>query len=237
MTPPRLVILDIGAPLVTGPSRGPASRIAEGLGLDGAQKRALHAGLMTRPFEAPGEVAAFVSELGIEVDPDHTVREVWEAQCTEARPIDGAAAALEGLRERGVRLALISNIWAPYLHAARACHGAFFDAHVAPELQLFSYREGIAKPAPELFERVLERAGVAPAEAMMVGDSYAEDIAPAAALGLRTTWVLHRPEREAEQLARVLNADAAPPTRAITAIADLPNEIDPRGAPVAPAVS
>ena len=55
----------------------------------------------------------------------------------------------------------------------------------------------------------------------MVGDSYAEDIEPAAALGMSTVLVLHRPRREAADLVRVLNGEAPRPSRTIQSIAEL----------------
>jgi FMN phosphatase YigB (HAD superfamily) len=59
----------------------------------------------------------------------------------------------------------------------------------------------------------------------MIGDSYAEDIEPAAVLGLRTVWVLHRPAREAADLARVLNGDAPGPSRAVATIEQVTPEL------------
>ena len=44
--------------------------------------------------------------------------------------------------------------------------------------------EGVAKPDPAIFERALARAGVAPHEALHVGDSLREDYHGARAAGL-----------------------------------------------------
>jgi HAD superfamily hydrolase (TIGR01509 family) len=186
----RLVVLDIGGTLVTGPDRGPARRIAELAGMTDPQRRALHAALMTRPFAAPSEVAAFArDELAARVDA--AVEAVWAAQRTEARPVEGALAVLEGMLASGLRLALLSNIWRPYLDSVRRHFGAFFDEHVPEELQVFSFEAGRAKPDRNLFERVLHAAGVGPGEAVMVGDSHDKDIAPAQALGMGTVWLAH----------------------------------------------
>jgi HAD superfamily hydrolase (TIGR01509 family) len=178
---------------------------------------------MTTPFEHPDEVAAFLrardSNLG--ADLEQAVDEVWTAQRHEARPIAGAAEAVRALADSGLRIAVISNIWAPYLDAVRAHFGDFLDDRVDAALQLFSFRQGCAKPAPALFLRALEVAGVEPAAAAMIGDSYAEDIEPAALLGLRTVWLLHRPEREAADLERVSNGAAPTPSRTLNSIAEL----------------
>jgi len=45
------------------------------------------------------------------------------------------------------------------------------------------------KPEPEAFLAVLRRLGVAPQDALMVGDSIDFDIVPAKALGMQTAWV------------------------------------------------
>ena len=217
------MILDIGATLVSGPTRGPASRIAARAGLDETRKLALREGLMTRPFTSPREVVAFTQALDgpIVEQLDRAVADVWHAQEREAEPIADAAEAVRRLHEHGLRLAVISNIWRPYLRSVRTHFGELFDAHVAPELQLFSFREGFAKPAPELFRRALERAGVAAADAVMIGDSYAEDIAPADALGIGTVWVLHRPQREVGDVARVLNCEARGASRTVRSISEV----------------
>ncbi len=45
---------------------------------------------------------------------------------------------------------------------------------------------GRTKPAPEMFETGLEKAGVAPERALMIGDRYEHDMAGASDLGVRT---------------------------------------------------
>jgi FMN phosphatase YigB (HAD superfamily) len=222
-----LAILDIGATLVTGPAQGPAARIAARAGLDATGKATLRYALMTRPFSSPEEVIAFAGALdGKSMEHlDDAIHDVWAAQQEESQPIVGAAKALLDLRESGFELAIISNIWRPYLSSVRRHYGPFFDEHVAPELQLFSFREGRAKPTLELFLRAVELAAVDPTMAVMIGDSFAEDIEPAAAVGIRTLWVLHRPQREVADLARVLNGEAHAPTRTVRSIAAVSGDL------------
>jgi HAD superfamily hydrolase (TIGR01509 family) len=193
-----LVMLDIGSTLVRGPDRGPAKRIAAAVGMTRDERRALHRALMTRPFESPASVSAFArSELARSgPDVEAAIEDVWAAQEHDAEPIDGALEALSDLRTHGVRLALVSNIWQPFLTSVWRHFGTFFDAHVPEELQLFSFRLGVAKPDPEIFERALGAAGVAARDAVMVGDSYDDDIDPAASLGIGTVWVLDSPRKD-----------------------------------------
>lgn len=49
---------------------------------------------------------------------------------------------------------------------------------------------GHEKPSPELFHWCLDRAGVAPDEAVHIGNRLDTDVRPAHALGLATVWVL-----------------------------------------------
>lgn len=48
---------------------------------------------------------------------------------------------------------------------------------------------GLLKPDPRIFQRALDRLGVAPEAACMVGDNFERDMAPAKALGIRTIWL------------------------------------------------
>lgn len=48
---------------------------------------------------------------------------------------------------------------------------------------------GASKPSAAIFEHALAAAGARPAESWMVGDNFAADIRPAAALGLSTAWL------------------------------------------------
>lgn len=64
-----------------------------------------------------------------------------------------------------------------------------------------SFDLGVRKPDRRIFEAALHRAGAVPAEAIMVGDSEANDIAPSAALGMRTIRVAVQYPIEAETVA------------------------------------
>jgi len=180
-----IVFFDIGETLVHGPPEGPAARIASRLGMAREEKRALHRALMTMPFETPAEVGAWLGRA----DALPAVEEVWHAQERDARPAPGAAATLTALAGDGVRIGLVSNIWKPYLSSTRRHLGDVFDELVPPELQVFSFRVGVAKPSPAIFEHALRVAGVGAEEAVMVGDSWDKDIAPAGALGMQTVHV------------------------------------------------
>lgn len=217
----RAVFFDIGSTLVTGPGSGVASRLAARLGLDAATKAALNATLMTTDFRTPEAVTRHLLGLPIAA-PEATVRaavfDIWNSQLGEARAIEGALESLSAWAKTGAALCLISNIWLPYQLAAMEALGPLLDDWVARENRVYSFELGAAKPSPAPFFSALARAGCEPGEAIMVGDSYREDIAPAIALGLNTVWLLRRAEREVENIQAVINGAAARPSMTLAGI-------------------
>jgi FMN phosphatase YigB (HAD superfamily) len=130
--------------------------------------------------------------LGLGPDDDTTglVLEI-EAAWHPARLMPGAADVLEELVAGGIPLGLLSNAQCNMLYDLGAPAGWF-----EPDLTILSYRHRIAKPAPELFRLILERLaarGIAPAEVLMVGNDPLHDIAPAAAVGMRTALFTGHP--------------------------------------------
>ncbi len=225
----KAVFFDIGSTLVTGPGSGVASRLAARLGFDAATKAALNATLMTTDFRTPEAVIQHVLGLNIQAPPA-TIRaavfDIWNSQLGEARAIEGALESLAAWAETGATLCLISNIWLPYQLAAMEALGPRLDAWVAKENRIYSFEIGAAKPSPVPFDLALARARCAPREAMMVGDSYREDIAPAIARGVQTAWLLRRAEREVENIQAVVNGAVARPTIALAGIHEfLPDRI------------
>ncbi|MGH9408154.1 MAG: HAD-IA family hydrolase, partial [Vicinamibacterales bacterium] len=47
---------------------------------------------------------------------------------------------------------------------------------------------GVSKPDPLIFQIALDRLGIAPPDAIMVGDSWAADITGAARAGIAAVW-------------------------------------------------
>ena len=69
---------------------------------------------------------------------------------------------------------------------------------------------GAAKPAPAVFERALELAGVAAADALHVGDSLDNDVAGARAAGIRPLLIVREGSRPAGVEAIGTLAELAP---------------------------
>ena len=97
-------------------------------------------------------------------------------------------ALLEALRERGLKLGLVSNAFDPgwLLHRDLEQMGIASRIDVA----VFSSEVGIRKPDPAIFRRALDRLGVAPAHALFVGDRLYEDVRGAGELGMTTVQAL-----------------------------------------------
>ncbi|MDQ6716504.1 MAG: HAD family hydrolase [Actinomycetota bacterium] len=96
------------------------------------------------------------------------------------RAYDDAVPVLHGLRERGIRVAVLSNVGFD-LRPVLERNGL----HELAGALVLSFEVGMVKPDPEIFRRALDAIGVQPEEALMVGDSWQDDGA-AAALGIRT---------------------------------------------------
>ena len=92
------------------------------------------------------------------------------------------AATLEELRSHGLKIGLLSNT-ARDLALFVAHHGLQVDA------LLTSRVHGKTKPHESIFLELLGRLGVAPEEAVMVGDSVEDDVEGARAVGMRALLV------------------------------------------------
>ncbi|MGW0532347.1 HAD family hydrolase [Streptomyces sp. NPDC003032] len=122
----------------------------------------------------------------------HMAPEAW-------RPYGDAQEVLAGLRERGVKVAVVSNIGWDLRPVFRA-HGLdpYIDAYV------LSYEHAIQKPDTRLFAVACDALGVDPRDALMVGDDRRAD-GGAADLGCELHFVDHLPaERRPEALRPVL---------------------------------
>lgn len=88
--------------------------------------------------------------------------------------------ALETLRQRGVRVGVLSN-------ASSELLGFLAQLGLTPYLDftVVSAIEGRKKPDRRLYEVALQRAGTAPSETVHVGDMYVEDVLGARNVGVR----------------------------------------------------
>ena len=162
--------------------------------LAGGFRVALESGVLDQagPFEVGPEasferIGRFDEAVMAATDHPGLPRDFFEALGTRFREraswhvFPDVAPALARLAEAGIRRAVISNwVW----EAPELLHdldlAAWFEALV------ISDRVGYNKPHPGIFEAALVRTGVAPAEALHVGDSFRNDVLGARAVGIAT---------------------------------------------------
>jgi len=98
----------------------------------------------------------------------------------------GITEMLQQVRDLGLKMGLLSNArndWAVREIMERLGLTRYFDAI------LTSAGLGVRKPRPEPFREILKMLGIAPAEAVMVGNSMEADVAGAVPLGIKTICV------------------------------------------------
>jgi putative hydrolase of the HAD superfamily len=95
---------------------------------------------------------------------------------------DDVLPTLDALRERGLRLGLLSNT-ARDLELFVQHHGLAVDAVLTSRLH------GKTKPHAAIFLRMLELLGVRPEEAAMIGDTLEDDVEGARSVGMRAVLV------------------------------------------------
>jgi HAD superfamily hydrolase (TIGR01549 family) len=202
-----IVFFDIGSTLITGPPNGPASRLAHRLRLSDTIKGSLRRYLLTQQITSPPELIDYlVTHCGVErMEAAAAATDVWRSQEVEAVALPGAVAAFRAIRTAGFRAGLISNIWHPYQRGAWRVLPSMFSGPLEALPRVFSYQVGIMKPDTRIYQHALDTAGEPPCNAVMIGDSYENDIAPALSLGMKTVWLLHRPMEESNEIRSVLD--------------------------------
>jgi HAD superfamily hydrolase (TIGR01662 family) len=105
--------------------------------------------------------------------------EAWSA-CHHFTLYEEVPDVLRDLRAGGYRIGLISNSDRALDEFER-----HFELDGLFDVAITSFDHGFMKPHPSIFEEGLRRAGVAAAEAVMVGDSVPHDIQGALRLGMR----------------------------------------------------
>ncbi len=116
-----------------------------------------------------------LSELGVEADEGAAARMLTDAVAFRAFP--DASSLLAGLELAGVPVAVVSN-WDYSLRGTLAGLGLEFDAIVT------CGETGVRKPDPRIFLEALGRLGVAPADALHIGDRDGTDGVGARAAGI-----------------------------------------------------
>lgn len=98
----------------------------------------------------------------------------------------GILPMLEGLKERGIRIGLITNCFSEEAHLIR--ESGLFSYFDAPCL---SWEAGVRKPDPAIYHRCLALLGVPAEDCLYVGDGGSRELEAAQDLGmvpLQATW-------------------------------------------------
>jgi 2-haloacid dehalogenase len=165
-------------------------------------------------------------EPALEADGSRTYREVMDDAMRELgaaddeadelsrslptwRPFPEVRDALSEARERGWKLAILSNTDRDFIEASMSRIGVPFElAIVASEI-------GSYKPDHRHWLTFFEETGADRERHVHVAQSHPHDVVPATALGLRSIWINRRGERH-----------DPPPTRELPDLTRLPDTLD-----------
>jgi HAD superfamily hydrolase (TIGR01509 family) len=110
------------------------------------------------------------------------------------RPVDGAPEFLRRLHGR-TRIGIVTNNEA----AEQEEKIRYLGLERSVDLLVVSGEVGVTKPDPMIFRTALERASAEPEDAVMIGDSWENDVRGSLGAGIRPVWFnrfgLPRPER------------------------------------------
>lgn len=168
---------------------------SERLGLSGEEFRSLHrrtnqdlkvrmgdvAAVHNRLIRYQNMVEALGKDLSLAVEMNECY---WSTLLDAMRPAPGAAETLGGLRERGIRVGVGTDMTArlQFLKLERLGLLEYVNFLVSSE------EAGAEKPDVRIFRRCVEKAGVPAGCCLFVGDSLEKDARGAAAAGLRSLW-------------------------------------------------
>jgi putative hydrolase of the HAD superfamily len=184
----KAIIFDLWNTLVYSEPPNSLDRFAEKIGKsmsDYSYLKVLERNLMLERYDDIEKVVKnILRELKIKPD-EGLVKELGsilsEKDIEKIKTYPGTIEALLKLKGR-FRLGIISNDYDP---------GAFevidrkYNLRKTFDHIVLSYEVGMIKPDPGMFRIVLERFGVVPEEALMVGDSLKDDIEAAGKLGIK----------------------------------------------------
>jgi HAD superfamily hydrolase (TIGR01549 family) len=222
----RVVFFDLGNTLARSGDLSARRLLGHRLNLTEKEVKQVGRLIMTSPAADPQSLATELECILKDQAPQRileAVRAVWQQQMEQFALLPGACEVLDRLKGMSFRLGLLSNMWHPIYEAllSKASDVLEYFDHL-----VLSYRVGFKKPSLSIFELAIETAGVAPHRCWMVGDSYELDLDPAMKAGMRTVWVLSRPEAEKGFLAEILRRDKPLPDNAVEHLRDLPQVMD-----------
>ncbi|MGV8073512.1 MAG: HAD family hydrolase [Syntrophobacteraceae bacterium] len=206
-----VIFFDIGHTLATGAEQSPRRLLANRLGLNEKETRLVGRLIMTHPATEPVSLVSAMAEILPDKDYSQVrsiVENLWKEQIDCVREVPGATALLGALKVEGFRLGVISNTWHPFfLGFTEICR----EIKSLLDFTVLSYRIGIKKPSLDLYRHAVKITGEPAERCWMVGDTYEMDMEPAQSIGMRSIWVLRRPEIERSVLVQMLRGDKRVP--------------------------
>jgi putative hydrolase of the HAD superfamily len=202
----RLLSLDAGNTIVFLDHRACADLAASALAravderaierAEGIAKKRLDAKQLLAPLDDKEITPAWGAFMATLVQIATGVDDARAAECTRAlwaehrrfnlwrKVPDGLVAAVAELRARGVPVAVVSN-------SEGQLQTLFDNLGIgdAFDLVVDSHHVGVEKPDPRIFEPVVGRFGVASADVLHLGDTWATDVVGARAAGLRVALI------------------------------------------------
>jgi len=143
--------------------------------------------------DVPTLVQDLVAKKGLDLSLEQSA-ELWHTwnlpgEFFGRRLFDDAFNTLDELRNRGFRFGCVTN--RPYAGPTFVEEVTEHGLHDYFEVMSVSCDLGYMKPHRRIYEHALEGLGIAPVEAVMVGDSLKADVAGAQALGITAVWNRH----------------------------------------------
>ena len=159
--------------------------------------RLFEAAVMTHNFEDQASAFAQAFEVFGLQPKDFLIEKligVWNSNKLLAKPYEETTRVLEMLKEKGIKIALISNTPTSSTETVLEKYdlAKYFDAIV------LSHDTGYLKSDPQMFDLALEKLGVSKDEAIMVGDSVESDIAGAENAGIKGVLIDRKGTRDHE---------------------------------------
>jgi putative hydrolase of the HAD superfamily len=210
-------VIEIHAELVRHTAELPLDAVVEAFL---AGNRAFEESHFAKDLEVPTELRFrdTLARLGLERDGlAQRLTEIHMGVFASAvRPLPHHRDVLAQLRAGEVRLGLCSN-FSHSVTARRVLEQAGLAS--AFDAVLVSDAFGLRKPRREIFDAVLTQLGVAPGEALHVGDSLRADVGGARGAGLASAWITRR----VKDPQKALDEHEGPrPDHAIADLAELP---------------
>lgn len=106
-----------------------------------------------------------------------------QAELSSIRLFDDVNGTLAMLRERGLKLALCSNLAEPYAAPILAQLGLSLDCYA------WSFEVGAIKPDPRIYAYALQQLGCAAEEVLFVGDSVEADLEGPTRIGMQARLI------------------------------------------------